>query len=377
MVRTAGDGLKSEDSIQKSKMEKRASSKPSKKTSLPEHLLEMVGEETLASRFDKLPQTVTLAGIDEAGYGPTLGPLVVTCSSYSVRSENMKSDLWELLAESITKNPKDKYGKLVVCDSKKVTATGALRTRLELAVLCHLSYRFLDRKFSTVKILIDALGEGASKELSCYPWYENLDIAIPVHTTIDNIERRLPFDFLPMKALGVTFLGARSKIIEAKQFNEEVEKSDNKATVLEGAVASHMKSLARKYHAVLLTVDRLGGRKNYGKFLFETFKAAQKIRCYEETDKVSYYRVEFEDRFLDVKFKVKGDQTSLPCALSSMISKYVRELLVKRINDFFVNLIPNLKTTAGYPEDAIRFLKDITPVLAGRPEWRELLVRSR
>ncbi|MFN8706319.1 MAG: hypothetical protein ACK50J_06520, partial [Planctomyces sp.] len=49
----------------------------------------------------------------------------------------------------------------------------------------------------------------------------------------------------------------------------------------------------------------------------------------------------------------------LPVALASMVSKYIREVLMVRLNAFWQNQVPDLKPTKGYPLDAKRFRDQI------------------
>ena len=60
------------------------------------------------------------AGIDEAGYGPALGPLVVAGSAFVTREPPCEGVLWELLREGVAKSPRGSAGRLVVNDSKVV-----------------------------------------------------------------------------------------------------------------------------------------------------------------------------------------------------------------------------------------------------------------
>jgi len=60
-----------------------------------------------------------------------------------------------------------------------------------------------------------------------------------------------------------------------------------------------------------------------------------------------------------IHFVVKADARFLPAALASMVSKYLRELLVHNINRYFINLHSELKPTAGYWKDGSRFIKDV------------------
>ena len=65
-----------------------------------------------------------LAGIDEAGYGPLLGPLCVGLCV--MRIEEWKKgdeapDLWKVLSSAVSRDLKGcKSGKLAVADSKKI-----------------------------------------------------------------------------------------------------------------------------------------------------------------------------------------------------------------------------------------------------------------
>ena len=66
---------------------------------------------------------------------------------------------------------------------------------------------------------------------------------------------------------------------------------------------------------------------------------------------------------------------STSVALASMISKYVRELLMREFNRYWLAHVPGLKPTAGYPQDAVRYIDAIRPALlklgiAERAVWR-------
>ena len=44
---------------------------------------------------------VVLVGIDEAGFGPILGPLVISSSTFSLPNHLLMSDLWQVLEKSV------------------------------------------------------------------------------------------------------------------------------------------------------------------------------------------------------------------------------------------------------------------------------------
>ena len=47
-----------------------------------------------------------IAGIDEAGYGPLLGPMVVTITAFDVPDEKAKCSLWDLLNDAVSNDLK-------------------------------------------------------------------------------------------------------------------------------------------------------------------------------------------------------------------------------------------------------------------------------
>jgi len=76
-----------------------------------------------------------VAGIDEAGYGPLLGPLAVSATAFRVPDEAAEADLWELLRGAVARGAVRKSDRLRVADSKKLHHGGAGIEPLERNVL--------------------------------------------------------------------------------------------------------------------------------------------------------------------------------------------------------------------------------------------------
>jgi hypothetical protein len=76
-------------------------------------------------------------------------------------------------------------------------------------------------------------------------------------------------------------------------------------------------------------------------------------------------------------FTEKAESQSMSVAVASMLSKYLREALMRRFNAWWKNHLPDLAPTAGYYNDGLRFLKDIDPMRQKLGITSEQLVRSR
>ena len=73
-----------------------------------------------------------LIGTDEAGYGPNLGPLVISATAWRVPDQSWNVDLYESLSDVITgARGRLRSDKLWVADSKQLYKPGAGLAALE------------------------------------------------------------------------------------------------------------------------------------------------------------------------------------------------------------------------------------------------------
>ena len=79
-----------------------------------------------------------IIGIDEAGYGPNLGPLVMSAVAYRVPHEAAGANLWKLLARAARKDGGND-DKVWINDSKVVYSSGKGIAELERSVLAVLA----------------------------------------------------------------------------------------------------------------------------------------------------------------------------------------------------------------------------------------------
>jgi len=298
-----------------------------------------------------------LAGIDEAGFGPLLGPLVVSCSAFSVRPELLGADLWQTFNRSVAKARKHLQGRLLIADSKKAYSREEGLGHLERTVLAVL--QCLREEPAHLTELLAALCPDCLPRLREYPWYQKMpqcdltrgpaDLKIASQVFANDIE-----------AQGAKLVLLQSCCLDVAYYNTLVSRVKNKAQVLFIAVTQLMQSLLDGFSddIIQIQVDRQGGRAHYRENLLRSFPGMD-LRIVQEGDQASIYELRTGGRMVRLSFEVEADDLYLPVSLASMVSKYVRELLMECMNEYFVGMSASLKPTAGYWKDGQRFIEDL------------------
>ena len=117
-----------------------------------------------------------VAGIDEAGYGPILGPLVVSGTAVRVPDGEAGNDLWKALGTSVTRDAPRERPLLRVADSK-VVHTGDGVGALDRTVLPFVS--LTGEAPRTIRQLLALLRGAPPEDLDHYPWYHAKDRILP------------------------------------------------------------------------------------------------------------------------------------------------------------------------------------------------------
>ena len=309
-----------------------------------------------------------LIGTDEAGYGPNLGPLVITGTLWKVPS--IEADLFELLACAIASSATPE--RITVCDSKNLYSSSGSIKALESSVLS-----LLGCVPSDWKQLVSRIGcphETRDEEF----WLCGSALDLPLKADSEKVKQLAAKFVAACEKSTVELVSVRTRTIFADQFNQSIADQGNKANVLTSAtlgIVNELKMLTDPDEPLRIVCDKHGGRSKYAGIL-QHHLTDQLISVHEESLETSRYGWREPEREVSVEFNARGE-SSMPVALSSMVSKYVREVYMKLWNQFWLAHIPTLKPTKGYPQDAKRFMHDIEPVRTKLNISRESLWRCR
>lgn len=347
--------------------------------------------------------TTFLIGVDEAGYGPNLGPLVVAATVWQVDAPGrahlqankdrhrkpidlVGMDWYACLADrvSLTADP----DRIAIADSKSLYSPATGLTLLEEGVLSALqTSQTVPTSWSNLVDLLDADANGAGTSL---PWHRAWDTLLPIAACPDRVEQLAECLGKPAQSARrgkqrphISLHGVAACLVHPARFNRLTAESDSKATALS---RTSLELLARAIArlptsgdgappAVLAVCDKHGGRAHYAPLLAETFSQTL-IQVRRESRAISRYCMRIGAADVDVSFQCRGE-TFLPTALASMTAKYMRELAMRAFNDFWTDRVPGLRPTAGYPVDSYRFKRDIADAQMELGIDDEILWRSR
>ncbi|MCY2960148.1 MAG: hypothetical protein NTY35_08280 [Planctomycetota bacterium] len=317
-----------------------------------------------------------LAGLDEAGYGPMLGPLTIGC--VALRSPEGIVDPWQKLARVVSRAHERDPARLCVGDSKAVFERNERgRARLERTVLA----------FHAVLHGVPADGRAflaaTRPPLSCAElerefWLAHLAsrLSAAAEPTIEEAQRNLAAA-LHSAQLEVALCAVRA--VPTDRLNASFARTGSKGATHWEECSPFLLHLWREFasEGVELVVDRHGGRMRYASLLAATIPDAEVTTVSEIAARSVYLLRDPRGRRLRVTFAEKADTLSFPVALASCCAKYARELCMDAFNGHFAGLQAGLEPTAGYVTDARRWLEDAGPALRRAGLAREALVRTR
>jgi len=349
-------------------------------------------------------------GMDEAGYGPNLGPLVLTATVWEVPDRPKKTDFWKTFAEiaqrdiarrdktpakqtsskptpgkktTAEETPVDSTAvddRLHIADSKAVYSPAIGLGALERGTLA--AFGVASRVPSDFDELLDVLGTcgtHASAPISSDVrgselWFsQDAELPLPLSEEGRSAARAAEKWRSVCEATGVRLRAIHSDVVAPRRWNLATRKTDNKATALSQL---HLQLLRRVWDPdadgrTIVFADKHGGRNRYAELLTESLDGRM-VLCRGESRDSSVYRV----GSTEIQFEARAER-HFPVALASMVSKYVRELAMELFNRFWQTHLPTLKPTHGYPRDAHRFRREVAEVQSRLAIPDEMLWRER
>ncbi|HUN81532.1 MAG TPA: hypothetical protein VMV81_08495 [Phycisphaerae bacterium] len=319
---------------------------------------------------------VILVGIDEAGYGPVVGPLVISATAFEVPREMADRSLWAILRSSVTRSQTAKGSRLVILDSKKLHKPQEGIGRIERTALATVgAWGGIP---PALKALVGMVAPQTLDHVGEYPWYRESDPALPIMADANRIRISSSLLKKNAEAQGVKLAGFWSEVLLEGHFNRLVGNTNNKAVVLLGLTLRLMQRVADAHPGkeIRFLIDKQGARDQYAPKLLAAFESRTLKVVAEGHEYSEYEMVDSQSRW-QISFAMEGEDRHLPTALASVLSKYLREAFMSCVNSYWRGHIPDLAPTAGYYGDGQRFIRAITPHAARLGIAREIFVRDR
>ncbi|TVR43910.1 MAG: hypothetical protein EA402_08500 [Planctomycetota bacterium] len=267
-------------------------------------------------------------GIDEAGYGPLLGPLTVVAISSDYSALEL-TELWQ--ANGLT-----------VIDSKRLHSTGRLGP-LEAVALGLITWA---TGFTPAHAgeLFSLFGE-SEEERAHTPWTSQAkNCSLPLE--------REPLTF-PGGGGGQGLSGG---LLHPWHLNQAQSQGINRSMAQWQVIANCL--IKASTPSLQMSCDRLGGRCYY-QTLLQQLHPDWNLRVLEESRRVAAYEMHGQGNQHRYEFLVGGEAANILIAGASCIAKYCREVHMRLLNQWWQQQLRWLRPTAGYPQDAKRWLHQI------------------
>ncbi len=232
-----------------------------------------------------------LVGMDEAGYGPNLGPLVISATAWQVSGEPGSVDLYDALAKVVAPGPDRR--RLAIADSKRLYKPRGTLRLLERGVLAALAS--VGRPVGDWQSLWDALEADPDDRRRRVPWYDGYQRPLPTALGGEELGELAATFEQGLHAAGVRLIAFRSRAIFPEEFNDQIDRHGNKATALSRLSLQLLAEVLAPLtdEPVLAVCDKHGGRNRYRELLEEQFPDSL-IEVRSEGTRQSVYRMKKE-----------------------------------------------------------------------------------
>ena len=290
------------------------------------------------------------SGIDEAGYGPVIGPF--TCASFE---SPYGADFWGSRLD-IFRGNKGK-GLPLVNDSKVLN-------RGKKTFKGYFSSGFAELEKTVLALYYTACGgrlpENAEKLADMFYggdklpyWSGAADVRLPVACGLSGalsagkaLKGSVPENSMMIAA----------RIMYPGEINAALEKVNKTGLVKESFSYLIKRTLMLSDGDAEFECGKMSGTVYYGGFMKEMFPG-RGVRAEKESVCLSSYGVEAH-RGVKISFILDGDSSSFRIALASMLAKYIRDILTYSMNLYFQKHKADIAFSKGYSPDGLRFAAD-------------------
>ncbi len=289
-------------------------------------------------------------GVDENGLGPVLGPLVAT----SVALETPRYDREALRKRGLS---------LGLTDSKETGGFGKMQFAESVALGLLAAQRGGQAPASADAVLDEVFRDGRPRLRACCPddptaqqcW--GVDLSLPIFGGDPEAGIEVLQKLIGRSRLRV--LGIRSRIACAGILNAQRAAGKHKFDVDFDLFEELIRDTHLAHGAPLLAIcGMIGGIRDYAPRF--TLHDRARIRPIPGRRVQRRYAVEGVG---EIRFEIDADARHLPVALASIVGKYVREICMHRIGEFYRRGDPDLTLASGYRDPVTQRFIEATSLL--------------
>lgn len=290
-----------------------------------------------------------VTGVDENGLGPRLGPLVATSLTIEIpryaRSALCERGLGLGLSDSKATGG---FGRMAFIESVALGLLAAVPDRASPRDADGL----LERVFPEVRPRVRSCCPDPPTAAQCW----SVDLPLPAFGGDLAFGRDLVEQLIGRSHIRIADI--QSRIACAGVLNAHSVAGRNKLDVDLELFEELIYEVHRRHGAPLLVVcGMIGGIRDYAA-RFTRFDEGG-VRTLRGGRGQRRYEV---DGIGQVRFEVDADARHLPVALASIVGKYVREVCMRRIGEFYQRGVPGLTLASGYHDPVTtRFIEATEP----------------